>query len=370
MGADYAEALRLFKAALDLRPNNDEARAALYNKACAHARLKDWQEAADDVVSAVNDYGLKLEVAVKDPDLRALRERREWLDALEKAKGGVSTRALIGARAEARAPFRLARLFIFGGLGAGAALGLAVIAGRLIAALKGGEGAPELTESLLNFTINAAALAAFSWLFFRDYRAAEKDKRMVDREEALGRLLVQMGAEREVPLASFRGAARPVLLAGSAGYVSRALKASELYQTELRLRGISVIPLVLSSKDPSEKLRALKAEFRKETGEKSKGFGRAEPAAPPGTSGQQKVVLKQDRKWELKPAATEEWEAWAQAQKEAAGVTGDDFYVQIQLDGSVRRSGLGTPPWDKWLDDIPELDSLQTKLTDGIGRST
>lgn len=69
--------------------------------------------------------------------MRALRERREWLDALEKAKGGVSNRALIGARAEAKAPFRLARLFIFGGLGAGAALGLAVIAGRLIAALKG-----------------------------------------------------------------------------------------------------------------------------------------------------------------------------------------------------------------------------------------
>lgn len=63
--ADYTEALRLFKAALDLRPDNDEARAALYNKACAHARLKNWQEAADDVVSAVNDYGLKLEVAVK-----------------------------------------------------------------------------------------------------------------------------------------------------------------------------------------------------------------------------------------------------------------------------------------------------------------
>lgn len=74
-----------------------------------------------------------------------------------------------------------------------------------------------------------------------------------------------MGADREVPLASFRGAARPVLLAGSSGYISRALKASELHRTELRLRGISVIPLVLSSKDPSEKLRALKAEFRSAT---------------------------------------------------------------------------------------------------------
>ena len=69
---DYAEALRLFKAALELRPNGDEARAALYNKACAHARLKKWQEAADDVVRAVNEYGLRLEVAVKVRQMRML----------------------------------------------------------------------------------------------------------------------------------------------------------------------------------------------------------------------------------------------------------------------------------------------------------
>lgn len=66
------------------------------------------------------------------------------------------------------------------------------VLGDVCAGLTGGEGAPELTESLLNVTINGAALAAFSWLFLRDYRAAEKDKRMVDREEALGRLLVHL----------------------------------------------------------------------------------------------------------------------------------------------------------------------------------
>ena len=43
----------------------DEARAALYNSACARARLRQWQEAADDVVRAVNKYGLKFEVAAK-----------------------------------------------------------------------------------------------------------------------------------------------------------------------------------------------------------------------------------------------------------------------------------------------------------------
>jgi hypothetical protein len=204
---------------------------------------------------------------MQDPDLRALRERREWLDALEKAKGGVSTRALVGARAEARAPFRLARLFLFGGLGAGAAIGLFIITSRLVAALKGdsplkracgpvcacdvshgpgrremcrplrqyldnwaasycrglalrtpcpapsvthesscagGEGAPDLTETLKNFTINAAALALLSWLFVRDFQGSEKDKRIVDREEALGRLLVHRPCFTRPPVFSTR----------------------------------------------------------------------------------------------------------------------------------------------------------------------
>lgn len=61
----YAEALQLFQAALELQPDEDEARAALYNGSCAHARLKQWKAAADGVVRAVNEYSLKLEVAAK-----------------------------------------------------------------------------------------------------------------------------------------------------------------------------------------------------------------------------------------------------------------------------------------------------------------
>ena len=55
----------------------------------------------------------------------------------------------------------------------------------------GGEGAPELTESLLNLSINSAALAGFSFLFLRDLQGAERDRKVVDREELLGRLLVR-----------------------------------------------------------------------------------------------------------------------------------------------------------------------------------
>ncbi len=75
---------------------------------------------------------------------------------------------------------------------------------------------------------------------------------------------------------------------------------------------------------------------RKEGGEKGKGFGKAEPAAPASTSGQQKVVLKQDKKWELRPSATNEWEAWVQEQREASSIKGDDdFYAQVPMPPSL-----------------------------------
>lgn len=43
---------------------------------------------------------------------------------------------------------------------------------------------------------------------------------------------------------------------------------------------------------------------------------------------------------------------------------------QVQLDGAVRTSGTGVPPWERWLGELPELDSLQTRLTDGVGTSS
>lgn len=63
-GKAYAEAVRLYDAAMALGPNEDEARAALYNKGCALAKLRQWRPASDAVTSAINDYNLKLSVAL------------------------------------------------------------------------------------------------------------------------------------------------------------------------------------------------------------------------------------------------------------------------------------------------------------------
>ena len=361
-----ADALASFEAAAALAsPGTDEARAAAYNSACALTALGRYADAAAAVVTAVNEHGLKLDVAARDPDLKRLRERREWLDALEVAKGGVTTKSVVAARAEARAPFRLARLFLSGGIGAGAAVGLLIILARLAAALKGGEGAPNVTETARNALINTAAVAALATLFLRDWKAAARDRAASEREEALARLTVALADGRVVPLAKLRGNARPVLVSGPRASLARTLTDAEPYRLDLEARGVRIVPVETGAADPDGALRALKAELR--AGELTadrgggKGFG-AQPSAPPPSP------TAAERGWKLSPSSPAEWRAWLDETAADAGIGGASFYVQVQLDGRVRASGVGAPNWALLARDLPPLDSLQTKLTDGAAR--
>ncbi|KAL4854848.1 Protein LOW PSII ACCUMULATION 1 [Chlorella vulgaris] len=372
---DTDAALTLFQKALSLQPDADEARAAAYNSACAHTRLRQWEPAVEAIKLAVNTHGLKLSVALNDADLEPLRERREWLAALAELRGGINEQQLVQLRSEAKAPFRLTRIIFVGGLAVGAALGLFIITARLLAAVQGGEGAPDLQETLQNFGINAAALAVLSFFVLRDVSSQNKDQQVITREEALGKLQISLGSDRVIPLAAFRGTTRPVIIAGSRGQISRALAAAEPCREALRERGISVVPIQLSAEDVSEKLRQLKAEFGgAAAAPASKGFGgaasgssKAAPeaaAVPAAASG----LTSKDRRWQLKPHNDAEWQQWLLEQKQASGINADTIYVQVQLDGTVRASGAGMPPWTQFLDDIPELGDIRTKVTDGIGR--
>lgn len=62
---DYNEAVRLFKAALDLKPSSEEAAAALFNLGCAYAKLRNFKGAAEAIGTAINEHNLKLTVALK-----------------------------------------------------------------------------------------------------------------------------------------------------------------------------------------------------------------------------------------------------------------------------------------------------------------
>eukprot|EP00775_Hariotina_reticulata_P014332 gene14332-58_t len=378
---DYDESVRLFKAALQLQPSSEEACAALFNLGCAYAKQRKYKEASEAIGRAVNEYGLKLTVALKDDDLRELRDTRDWMDMLASVKGGLSREQKVQLRTEAKAPFRLARIILFGGLGIGAAIGLVIIIGRLAAAIRGGEGAPDLTESLTNLGVNVAAVAVLSFLVGRDLQAGQKAQKVTSREEELSRLLIQLGPGRLLPLIRFRGAVRPVIVAGDRSYVERCIREGEGRMMELRTRGVSVIPVIYTSReDPEEKLRALKKSLQQQEGGGARGFAtsssssrvqQADVDVAGSGIGNSESLTEQDRKWRLEPAAVGEWEGWVESQKEFAGLERDrrNVWVQVQLDGTVRSSGTGTPPWDRFVLDLPELDSVRTQMTDGIGPS-
>lgn len=72
---------------------------------------------------------------------------------------------------------------------------------------------------------------------------------------------IQLGPDKVVPLARFRGTVRPVLVAGTKSQVERSLKAAAPFQSLLRERGVSVVPLVILDSDPEERLVKLKKEW-------------------------------------------------------------------------------------------------------------
>jgi tetratricopeptide (TPR) repeat protein len=62
---NYDEAVRLFKAAMDLKPSSEEAAAALFNLGCAYAKQRKFKDAAEAIGEAINEHNLKMSVALK-----------------------------------------------------------------------------------------------------------------------------------------------------------------------------------------------------------------------------------------------------------------------------------------------------------------
>jgi hypothetical protein len=113
-------------------------------------------------------------------------------------------------------------------------------------------------------------------------------------------------------------------------------------------------PLFVSAAEKSDACR-----------KKKTGFGKAAPPPPKPTTAPA-ATKPLGRTFEIEPYDTAEWLQWVEGLKEEAKAGGQHLYVQVQLDGSVRRSGEGSPPWKVFCDDLPAMDSLRTRITDGL----
>ena len=396
----YETAAELFSSVIESSSSNDtEMRAGLYNLACAYAKLGRNSEACECLRRAVNDYKLRLIVALEDEDLASLRETREF-DELQSSLigGGGSEEMNLRLRNEAKNPFRFARLTVLTGLGLSALIGLLIIVSRLVAVVTRGEEASgiQLSETVRNFGINTVAVIAIAALLRVDLdrRNAEMDR--LRQEDDIGKLLVNLGSggaasRRIVPLSRLRSTTRPVLVVGAQKYVDDVVRQAEKWKTELRARGVVIVPFVRSSAVGSSdgggggggargfSAGLLRKQLQKEglvAGESGDGDG---------------MVMQSEKRWKCEPVQIDDWEKWTVSMMNVNNKDKGDndnnkymnnnnnnvdenmfdakindaycLYAQLQLDGSVRTSGNGMPPFKQWLDDIPEMDDVRTRLT-------
>ncbi|KAL9397358.1 hypothetical protein Peur_011611 [Populus x canadensis] len=359
------DALVQFETALDLDPTPREAQAALYNKACCHAYLREGKKAADCLRTALGEYNLKFGTVLNDPDLASFRALPEFKELQEEARLGgedigYGFRRDLKLISEVQAPFRGVRRFFYVAFSAAAGISLLFTIPRLFRAIKGGGDAPDLWETAGNAATNIGGIIVLVALFLWDNKKEEEQLAQITRDETLSRLPLRLSTNRVVELVQLRDTVRPVILAGKKETVSLAMQKAERFRTELLRRGVLLVPVIWG-------------ESRAPDVEK-KGFGsRQKAAASLPSIGEdfekrtQSVIAKSKLKAEIRFRAEvvspAEWERWIRDQQKSEGVTpGEDVYVILRLDGRVRRSGKGMPDWPQIVNELPPMEAFLSKL--------
>lgn len=257
-------------------------------------------------------------------------------------------------KAEISSPFRLLRLFIYGGAGAAGALGTFTAIPQLLFAIQ--DGGDAVTPALTNIGIDLGAIIGAVLLFDKE-RSLEaiKVEKYTEREKrATGKLSSAEISEREAELAllpveiqfstsnenvtrivSFadlqaRGGQNVVVVAGSVSFVKDAVLAARIEGTELfNKNNVYIVPVVLNDEQLADS----------EAGS-SKGFGK--------DSGKDSIL---SASYIGKPQQLSVWERYLQKEIRAAQQQGtkniakEGLVLAIDKRGRVVRRGLGTPPW-------------------------
>ncbi|KAF6248578.1 hypothetical protein COO60DRAFT_1648754 [Scenedesmus sp. NREL 46B-D3] len=231
----------------------------------------------------------------------------------------------INLRSEAEAPFRSLRLVFYGSSVASAGVAFLISIPQLIGAMAEAPGALQTDTVLQNIGINLGAVALFAWLFSQDWKARDKQMARLAREEALAALTVQLGNGKRVRLGDLQGASRAVIVAGTQQQVTDALAAAEPYKEQLQRRGVFVVPLPVYGDDAGASLPA------------------------PG---------RDELRWRAQPLQPAAWREWFGAQLALAPNAKPErgLYVGLRLDGRVRASGMGQPPWARFAVELAPLE--------------
>ncbi|GAB2220870.1 hypothetical protein Droror1_Dr00008551 [Drosera rotundifolia] len=257
----------------------------------------------------------------------------------DSSAGDISSAAKI--RSEVLSPFRSLRMFFYLSFVASGSLGGFIAGTQLIGALANPSRAAEVSDSLKSLAIDIGAVSLFAFLYFRDKKTEDAQVARLVREETLSRLKVRINENQIVPVSSLRGIGRLVILAGPGSFIQESYERSGPFADSLRDRGVLVIPFTTDGNLPS-----FQAQQNKDFDELS---------------------TKRSRLWQLLPVYASEWSKWLDEQKKLANVSSDSpVYMSLRMDGRVRGSGVGYPPWNAFVAQLPPVKGIWSGLLDGM----
>ncbi|KAJ7972558.1 protein LOW PSII ACCUMULATION 1, chloroplastic-like [Quillaja saponaria] len=244
-------------------------------------------------------------------------------------------------RSEVLSPFRSVRMFFYLAFIASAGLGGLIATTQLIAALANSSKAAAVPEIVKGLGIDIGAVSLFVFLYSRENNAKNAQVARLSREENLSNLKLRVDEKRVIPVSSLRGIARLVICAGPASFITESFKRSEPFTQSLLDRGVLVVPFVTDG-------NSLNLEF-----DESEEL--------------EEVTTKRNRLWQLAPVFISEWSKWIDEQKKLAKVSPESpVYLSLRLDGRVRGSGVGYPPWNALVAQLPQVKGIWSGLLDGM----
>ena len=183
------------------------------------------------------------------------------------------------------------------------------------------------SDTLTNLAIDLGVAALFAWLLRRDLDAQDLQLRRISREERLGALRVELANRRSRTLSDLRSTCRVVVAAGNAAQLASALDSAQAYKEELLARAVTLVLVPLDPKDTEA-----------------------------GAVASSPVPL-EDLRWRVTPLRGADWADWLGEQMLMAGKADKGkeggVYLSLRMDGRVRASGLGQPPWARLVAELP-----------------
>ncbi|XP_074274620.1 protein LOW PSII ACCUMULATION 1, chloroplastic [Silene latifolia] len=244
-------------------------------------------------------------------------------------------------RSEVLTPFRSVRMFFYLAFIASGGLGGLIAFTRVIGALTNPARAAEVPEILKGLGIDLAAVSIFAFLYARENKAKNLQIARLSREESLANLKVRIDEKKIIPVSSLRGIARLVILSGPGSYILESFNRSKPFAEQLLERGVLVVAFATDGLLPTFE------------------FDDSQDDAT--------TTSKRRRLWQLVPFDISQWSKWINEQKELANVAPESpVYMSLRLDGRVRGSGVGYPPWNAFVAQLPPVKGIWSGLLDGM----